>query len=213
VPKILSHAFATSLEVRAADDDTSDGRTLIGLAVPFGVELEVSDWWDDYTEVFRKGAFAKTLRERTRPVPLLAHHAHRALPIGRSTSLVETDDGLEAAFHLTAGVDEADRVLALVLDDALSGLSIGFEPVQERVTRGSERVPPSDLELVERTEVRLREVSVCNFPAFETAQIAGVRDSQSRHPTGLATLEAERTRLRMVRDGAIDRYGRVRRTG
>lgn len=211
--KTLTHLFATTFKVRDAGDGAegdTDGRTLVGLAVPFDSEIDVSDWWDDYTEVFRKGAFAKTIRDRAKPVPLLAHHAHRSLPIGRAVRLTETDAGLEAEFHLTAGVQQADETLALVLDDALSGLSIGFEPIQHRETKGPNRTPPNARDLIERTEVALREVSVCNFPAFATAGVTGVRDAQGRHPT-LAHLAAERGRLEGARHTLVDRWGRVER--
>jgi hypothetical protein len=203
--KVLTHAMATTLVVRH-EDDGSDGRTLVGLAVPFGAELDVSDLWDEYTEVFRRGAFKKTIREAQRPVPLLGFHDHRAPPIGVATALVETDDGLAAEFHLSRTA-RADEVLALVTDGALSGLSIGFEPVQQKVTKGPTREPASARDLVERTEVNLREVSVCNFPAFAAAGVTGVRDDTT-HPS-LASLAAERSRLDTERATALDRWGRV----
>lgn len=203
--KVLTHAMATTLVVRHEDDE-DDGRTLVGLAVPFGDELDVSDFWDDYTEVFRRGAFAKTIREASRPVPLLVSHEHRTLPIGAATKLVETNDGLAAEFHLSRTA-RADEVLALVTDGALSGLSIGFEPVKQNVTKGSAREPAADRDLVERTEVSLREVSVCNFPAFATAGVTGVRD-EGTHPS-LASLAAERGRLDTERSSHLDRWGRV----
>jgi uncharacterized protein len=201
---VLTHQLAVSLSVRA-EDAGGDGRTLIGLAVPFETEIEVSDWWDDYTEVFKKGAFAKTIADRARPVPLLVSHEHRALPIGAATTLTETDAGLEAEFHLSATA-RADEVLALVTDAAISGLSIGFSPLQQTVTKGSARDPASNLDLVERTEVNLREVSICNFPAFENAGVTGVRSIT--HPS-LAALATERTRLETARSAALDRWGRV----
>jgi HK97 family phage prohead protease len=211
MPKILSRVFASGLRVREDGDAAGDGRTLVGLAVPFGVELDVVDWWDEYTETFEKGAFAKTIRDRKWPVPLLFHHQHRSLGIGRATHLEETDAGLEAEFHLTEGVQLADEVLALVLDEAISGLSIGFEPVDERPTvKGPDRTPPSSRDLVIRTEVNLREVSVCNFPAYTDAGVTGVREAQARHPS-LAALSAERGRLHELRTVAVDRWGRVRR--
>jgi len=207
----LSRVYASSLRIRDGDGDSAgDGRTLVGLAVPFGVELDVVDWWDEYTELFEKGAFSKTISDRAKPVPLLFHHQHRSLGIGRASSLTETDAGLEAEFHLTEGVQLADEVLALVADEAISGLSIGFEPVQQKVTSGPSRTPPSSRDLVTRTEVNLREVSVCNFPAYQDAAIAGVRDAQSRHPS-LSALAAERGRLHETRTLAVDRWGRVRR--
>jgi len=207
----LSRVYASSLRVRdEGGDSAGDGRTLVGLAVPFGTEIDVVDWWDEYTETFTKGAFAKTITDRSRPVPLLFHHQHRSLGIGRATSLVETDAGLEAEFHLTEGVQLADEVLALVQDEAISGLSIGFEPVQQTVTSGSSREPPSSRDLVTRTEVNLREVSVCNFPAYVDAGVTGVRAAQARHPS-LAALAAERGKLHEARTLAVDRWGRVRR--
>lgn len=210
--KTLTHLFASTLTVRDAGDSEGggDGRTLVGLAVPFDTEIQVSDWWDDYTEVFRKGAFAKTIRDRAKPVPLLVHHQHRALGIGRATKLSETDAGLEAEFHLTEGVQLADETLALILDEAIGGLSIGFEPVQQRETKGPHREPPAALDLVERTEVNLREVSICNFPAFDAAGVTGVRSSSSG--PSLADLAAERGRLHEARTVALDRWGRVERT-
>jgi uncharacterized protein len=207
--KILTHQLAASFSVRD-EDQGGDGRTLIGLAVPYDTELEVSDWWDDYTEVFRKGAFAKTISDRAQPVPLLVSHEHRALPIGAASALTETDDGLEATFHLSATA-RADEVLELVRDRALSGLSIGFSPIQQRVTKGSARDPAADRDLVERTEVNLREVSICNFPAFVGAGVTGVRGISGSHPS-LAALALERTRLEAARANALDRWGRVVRS-
>lgn len=206
--KTLTHLFAATFAVRD-EGDAGDGRTLVGLAVPFDTELEVSDLWDDYTEVFRKGAFAKTIRDRAKPVPLLVHHQHRALGIGRATKLTETDAGLAAEFHLTEGVQLADETLALVKDEAIGGLSIGFEPVQHRETKGPNREPPAGLDLIERTEVNLREVSICNFPAYVDAGVTGVRSS-SRGPS-LSDLAAERDRLHQARTVALDRWGRVDR--
>jgi uncharacterized protein len=206
----LSRVYSTSLRIRDEGETAGDGRTLVGLAVPFGVELDVVDWWDEYTETFTKGAFSKTITDRGKPVPLLVHHQHRSLGIGRATSLVETDEGLEAEFHLTEGVQQADEVLALVADEAISGLSIGFEPVQQSVVSGPARTPPSSRDLVTRTEVNLREVSICNFPAYVDAGVSGIRDAQARHPS-LAALAAERGRLHEARTVAVDRWGRVRR--
>lgn len=209
VSTTLSHVYSASFAVRHEEDGEGDGRTIFGLAVPFDVELDVSDWWDDYTEVFRKGSFAKTIRDRRHPVPLLVHHEHRGLPIGAATELREDDDGLHASFHLSA-TPKADEVLALVSDEALSGLSIGFQPVKHSVTAGDKRTPPSSRPLHERSEVILREVSICNFPAYADAGVDGIRAAQGRHPS-LAALAAERGRLATAREIAVDRWGRVRR--
>jgi|SRR5215831_12865626 len=210
--RTLTHIYANRLVVRHDDGQPEgDGRTLVGLAVPFDVELDVSDWWEDYTEVFRKGSFAKTIRDRKHAVPLLVSHERRGLPIGAATELSEEADGLHAAFHLAA-TPKADEVLALVLEGAISGLSIGFEPVTHKVTEGTKRTPPSARDLHERSEVILREVSVCNFPAYEDAGVAGVRAASANHPS-VAALAAERTRGMAVVRSHADRFGRVIRSG
>lgn len=54
----------------------------------------------------------------------------------------------------------------------------------------------------------LREVSVCNFPAFAGAGVTGVRDASTGHPS-ISSLAAERARLEGLRIGALDRWGRV----
>jgi hypothetical protein len=210
----LTHYVPLELELRDDGAAGGDGRTLVGLAVPFGVPLEVRDW-DDYTEVFVRGAFAKTIRDRAKPVPLLLHHDHRRNGVGKATKLTETDRGLEAEFHLTPGVQSSDEALALVVDDVLTGLSIGFEPVLDELTRASGRTPPADRDLITRTEVALREVSLCNFPAFAAAGVEGTRSSSSSRTTGgagrsLANLAAERTQLRQAGSDALDRWGRAR---
>jgi len=210
VARVVTHVYAQRLAVRH-EDDGGDGRTLVGLAVPYDVELDVSDWWDDYSEVFRLGAFKKTIRDRKHPVPLLVSHEHRGLPIGAASELTEQDDGLHATFRV-AETPKGDEVLALVRADAISGLSIGFEPVSHTVTAGDKRTPPSRRDLHERTEVILREVSVCNFPAYAQAGIDEVRAAQGRHPT-LATLQAERGRMAGNVVALRDRHGRVVRTG
>jgi uncharacterized protein len=206
MPKPLRHTLLSGLEVRH-EPDAGDGRTLIGLAVPFDVELDVSDWFDDYTEVFRRGAFAQTIRERSAPVQMFVNHKHRELPIGKAVHLEETDRGLEAEFHLSV-VPEADQVLTLVGDGVMNGLSIGFEPVgAPQITKGKDRTPPADRDLVERTEVKLYEVSICSFPAYAAAGVESTRSS-SGHPS-ITSLAAERARLHAARADALDRWGRV----
>lgn len=207
MPKPLRHTLLSGLEVRhEPGEDPGDGRTLVGLAVPFDLELDVSDLWDTYTEVFRRGAFAKTIKDRARPVQMFVNHAHRDLPIGKAVSLTETEAGLEAEFHLS-DVARAGDVLTLVGDGVMNGLSIGFEPVSDQITKAKDRTPPAPFDLVERTEVRLFEVSICSFPAYEAAGVTGVRSSSDR--PAIADLAAERARLLEVRAGALDRWGRV----
>jgi hypothetical protein len=139
-----------------------DGRTLVGVAVPYGVETRVGK----YTERFAFGAFADA---RPEDVPLLAVHDHESLPIGRALTLTDTPAGLEAELRVSQ-TQRGDEVLELVKDGAATGLSVGFVPVEDRWNR--ERT------MVERVKARLMELSITAFPAYQDARIMAVRADQ-----------------------------------
>lgn len=144
----------------------SDGRTVFGLAVPFDQEARVNDGFGPYTEVFRFGAFAKTIAERGDRVKLLVNHDRQRLPIGRAITLREDRAGLYGEFRVSQ-TPEGDTALELVRDGVLDAFSVGFQPVpgKDRKSRN----------FVERIEVKLREVSTVAFPAYDGALIGGVR--------------------------------------
>jgi uncharacterized protein len=190
-------------EVRFASldlfDGTDDGMGFSGLAIPYGAVTTIDgDMVRPYDETFRLGAFAKTLRERNgKPVPLLASHDYRSFGIGYAEELTEASDGLQGHWRLSdvqAGRDAA----VLVRDRVVTGLSIGFEPIKNRITRAADRGESRDL--VERTEVRLYEVSLCQFPAYELAGVTG----RSENQRNLAQLAETRAQL-------VDRFGRIKR--
>ncbi|MEV7009556.1 HK97 family phage prohead protease [Streptosporangium sp. NPDC051022] len=152
---------------RAADlSIAGDGRTVTGVAVPFGVATVVDDGAGPYREEFRRGAFTRTIAERgPARVKVLAQHDHRAFPIGRATLLREDPAGLYAELRISA-TRAGDEALELIRDGALDGLSVGFRGIgHDRAQDGT----------VLRTEVRLNEISLVAFPAYEGAVITGVR--------------------------------------
>ncbi len=157
----LSRAFdGIDLEVRSE----GEGRTVAGIVVPFGRTAMVSDGGPRYLEMFEKGSFAKTIRERGDRVKLLSQHDARRNPLGRAVALKEDERGLYGEFRVskTAAGDEA---LELLRDGALDSFSVGFAPINH-VKRGKVTV---------RTEVALREASLVTFPAYEDARIEAVR--------------------------------------
>lgn len=174
-PDRLTRATPADLEVRG------DGRTVVGIAVPFDAPTPIRDVSGSYTETFRRGAFARTIRERGDKVKFLAQHDRRSLPLGRARVLREDTAGLYAEFRVSA-TTAGDDALELIRDGALDALSIGFRPVRDRWS--------ADRSEVERLEVRLDEVSAVSFPAYESALIAGVR-------SGLPTIPAEVARRRL----------------
>lgn len=162
--------------------DTSEGRTIFGIAVPFGVPAEVDDGYGRFTEEFERGAFARSIEQRGSKVKLFASHELRRFPIGRAARLEERPEGLWGEFVVSRTRD-GDEALELVRDGAVDSFSVGFSPVKEK-RRGS---------TVVRTEVALREVSLVAFPAYPDALVAGVRSAP------ILTADAARRRLALLR--------------
>lgn len=197
------------MEVRYAAlesfEGDADGMTFRGLAIPYNQQATISapDMPRPYDETFRKGAFAKSLSTRwaNRPVPLCQSHDHTAEGIiGGAESLEETPAGLMGQWRLSdiqAGRDAA----VLIRDRVLTGLSIGFQPLQGKTTRARDRTDGGERDLVERTEARLLEVSLCLFPAYEMAGVTAQREEQVRLVADLSE----------VRQALVDRFGRVLR--
>lgn len=156
----ITREFTPDLEVRAS----GDGRTIAGIVVPFETPARVSDGGPAYDEMFRMGAFAKTIAERGDRVKLLSQHMAGRNPLGRATMLREDVAGLYGEFKVSKTRD-GDDALELVRDGALDSFSVGFAPVKH-VKEGK---------TVVRTEVALREASLVTFPAYADARISAVR--------------------------------------
>lgn len=182
-PKL--YRTAPDLEVR----NGGDGRTITGLAVPFGRDTEVSDGGGHYLERFVRGAFARTIAERGDRVKLLAQHQRTQLPVGRATVLREDPAGLYAELKVSK-TEAGDEVLELVRDGALDGLSVGFRPIRDRQA-GT---------VLERVEVRLDEISAVAFPAYDDARVLAVRQEQLPPlPVDLARQRLDLLRARTTR--------------
>lgn len=158
----MSRAFAGDIEVRAS----GDGRTIEGIFVPWERSARVSDGGPSYTEQFQRGALAKTIRERGDRVKFLSQHNSRTNPLGRATELREDAAGAFGRFQVSK-TQAGDEALELVRDGALDSFSVGFTPVKHEKRNG----------VVVRTEVRLNEVSLVTFPAYEDARVLAVRDA------------------------------------
>lgn len=178
--ELLHRATPTDLSLR------SDGRTVYGIVVPFDQPAEVRDsFGPPYREVFRFGAFTRTIREAGRRTKLLLNHdALHRLPIGRANRLAEEAAGLFGEFRVSQ-TREGDEALELLRDGVLDAFSVGFRPIRERRAKDG---------TVERIEVGLREASLVAFPAYEGALVGGVRSS-----TPHLTPEAALRRLDLLR--------------
>lgn len=166
----------TQILYRTTQLTTGDGRTVFGIAVPFGQVTEVSDGdGRPYKERFDIGSCRRTIAERGHKLKLLVGHDMRRLPIGKATALEERDDGLHVEFAVsdtTAGND----TLTAIRDGLVGGFSVGFSGIGQRW----------DGDVLVRTEVALNEISVTPFPAYSGAAIGGVRSNDLIIPRTVA---------------------------
>jgi uncharacterized protein len=155
---ILLREYAADLQLR--DDET--GRTLVGLAVPYGVPARIGS----YTEIFRAGAFADAATH-----PLTAFHPKHGseLPIGVSVELRDEPDGLHGAWHVSKG-ELGDQVVSLAADGVPLALSVGFIEGRNRWT--------ADRSHVDRLSATLDHVAVVGRGAYPGAGVVGVRGAQ-----------------------------------
>jgi HK97 family phage prohead protease len=169
-----------------------DGKTLEGYAAVFDADTEINSWEGHFKERIARGAFRKTLKERT-PV-LQFDHGHDSrfgnLPIGKFESIKEDRHGLRVQARL---FDHADPIREAIAEGAVSGMSFRFKVVRDGWTDKDGNEIKDRNELVEllytkngkrgplqRTikEVKLMEAGPVVFPAYPQTTV-GVRSSMN----------------------------------
>ena len=151
-----------AFELKVIDENA---RTFTGLAAAFSL--------DQGGDVILPGAFKRTLKDwkasKGKVIPLIDSHQRFNIRsvLGKMIDATETSEGLETTFQIIEGPD-GDEVHRRLKGGYVTGLSIGYEPIEVRL--------PSPEE--ERTgvlrylkQVKLREVSVVVFPMNEEARI------------------------------------------
>lgn len=149
------------------DPDTGKHR-IQGYASVFGVR-------DSYGDIVVKGAFERTLRERPDVKVLYQHDPER--PVGKQIEGFEDDYGLVVTGELSNTDLVTGELLPLLFDKVLTGLSIGFNVVDEEYVEDIRSWLLKDIDLWEWSPV--------TFPANELATIQEVRslrpDRAARH--------------------------------
>jgi HK97 family phage prohead protease/HK97 family phage major capsid protein len=158
----------SELQIRAFPvraDDSDQARTVRGLAVPYGVEIEL---FDGYFEQVAPSALAPRAQDAT-SLKLVWRHDE---PIGLVTEVSETDAGIEIAarFSDTAAARDAYQ---LVRDGVIDRLSIGFMPLASDVREEEDGTHTTI------TSLDLREVSLVPWPAYDTARVTEVRNTHT----------------------------------
>jgi HK97 family phage prohead protease/HK97 family phage major capsid protein len=147
----------TELETRSFEVRLeADTREIVGIAVPYGQRADIGGV---YEEEFAPGAIRSV-----EDVKLFWQHSEA---IGKVVSGRDTEDGFEIRAVISS-TPRGDEAYTLLKDNVINKFSVGFVPV-EQTREGN---------VITRTLVDLREVSVVNWPAFSLASISEVREEQ-----------------------------------
>lgn len=154
------------------EEPQPDGRVRIeGYAAVFGNR-------DAYGDIIMPGAFGDSLERRE--VKVLWQHASMHA-IGLQESAVEDEFGLAVVGALTNTELVTGTVVPLLRDGVISGLSIGYNVLEEDYD--------GDLKAWLLKEIELFEWSPVTFPANELATIATVKDLGGRGSQHVASVE------------------------
>lgn len=150
----------SDVERRFSNGASVEGRQLVGLAAPYGVETRIGD----YTEVIAKGAFTRSLADGRDVLALADHDAGKVLARTRSGTLTlrETDRGLEYALTLPE-TSVGNDLRALAARGDLGGVSFGFRCIRD-AWQGDVRT---------LHDVELHEISVVSaWPAYPETTVS-----------------------------------------
>lgn len=169
----MFRTFAPELAIRSAAKG-GDGRTVEGIAVPYGQEQRIDA---SLVEVFARGAFNAQLNAAHRVKFTRDHMSHGGALIGRAMELRDDSAGLWGAWRVS-DTPAGNETLELLRDGVLSELSIGFRTRQDR------RLPNGTME---RVTAHLVEVSVVMEGAYgEGALVSAVRQIDDQRQAVLA---------------------------
>ncbi|MDN5929481.1 MAG: HK97 family phage prohead protease [Pseudonocardia sp.] len=148
----IIRTFTPDLEIRAAAQG-GDGRTVVGIAVPYGRAQRIDP---TLVEQFARGAFNHQLNAPHRVRFSREHLTFGGALIGRAVELRDDAAGLWGAWRVSATA-AGDETLTLVEDGVLDELSVGFRERQNRrLSDGT----------IERVRADLVEVSVVLSGAY-----------------------------------------------
>jgi uncharacterized protein len=170
-------------------DEPGDGRTLEGYAAVFDSPTRIESWEGSFDEVISRGAFKKTVKERT-PKLQFDHGRDRrtgSVPIGKIEEVNEDDHGLYVRARLFDN-DVVEPIRQAIEAGAIDGMSFRFKVEDDdwrdvegkRITKREELEEllwsPGDRGPLTRTikRVSLHELGPVVFPAYESTSV-GVR--------------------------------------
>lgn len=163
----LIRAFRPELEIRAASKG-GDGRTVEGLAVPYGTPQRIDS---TLVEQFARGAFNHVISAPHRVKFSREHLSYGGALIGKAIELRDDAAGLWGAWRVSA-TPVGEETLELLRDGVLDELSVGFRTRQDRrLADGT----------IERVKADLLEVAVVLQGAYgRGALVSAVRRAQDQ---------------------------------
>lgn len=184
--------------------DGGDGLTMEGYAAIFDSPTRIDSWEGKFDEVIQRGAFKKTLRERT-PVLQFDHGQHPligSIPLGTIQSAREDTQGLYVKARLTDNW-LVQPVRDAIRDGAVNGMSFRFSVVKDAWTERGKNVPLRTL-----LEVKAPELGPVVFPAYADTSV-GVRSHVVLQGDENVLVEA----FRRVIERTAQQYGTERGAG
>lgn len=159
--------------MRKAAPDAKDDHTLEGRAWVYGSSTMIGKAPYGFKEVIRSGAGKKSVNDGD--IVLLDNHEHR-LPLARmSAGTLELKDGPNGGDWVakTADTSYGNDVVKNVRAGNYGGCSFGFEVIRDKWTddKGN-TASPLDGTNREILEMKVHEISVCTFPAYDTTTVS-----------------------------------------
>lgn len=135
----------------------NQGREITAIGVPYGVEIDLGE---GYRETFAPGSVLDD--------DAILRYGHRE-PLGKITAATDVEKGRKVTGVVSSTI-RGDEILTLVADGVLTKMSIGFDPISHEVTERADGTT-----LITWTQVRAREYSIVEFPAYSDAEILNLR--------------------------------------
>lgn len=157
---------AVTFETRASNDD---GFTLEGYAAVFDSPTRIDSWEGHFDEIVTRGAFTKTIKERT-PVMQFDHGhdiATGSVPIAAIDDICEDDHGLFVRARMFDN-PKVEPIRQAIAGGAIDGMSFRFRVIKEEWNEEPD-VPVRSIK-----ELQLFELGPVVFPAYEATSV-GVR--------------------------------------
>jgi len=182
ISKLETRDSKVSKETRQSDnlkELRADGET--GIIEGY---ITVFDQVDSYNSRFQKGAFKKTIENRTDKIRVIFNHNDDE-PIGKLLDIHEDDYGVKVRAQLIMEVDKAKDTFNLIKGGAIDSFSFGFRTIKDKYENGVQVI----------TEAMLAEISPVTFPAGPASLITDARATDFNETDKQSELWQSRERL------------------